>query len=71
MRQTSQAELFDHMQQSLSEARLLQVLRAMIATILALSSRKEADMGRYASSEILDCMHAYYKVTVPAMAYHP
>lgn len=30
--------------------------------ISALASRKEADMDRYASSEVLDCMQAYYKV---------
>jgi hypothetical protein len=32
--------------------------------ILALSACKEADMDRYASSEILDCMQAYYKVQI-------
>jgi hypothetical protein len=30
--------------------------------ISALASRNEADMDRYASSEVLDCMQAYYKV---------
>jgi len=30
--------------------------------VSALSSRNEADMDRYACSEILDCMEAYYKV---------
>ena len=30
--------------------------------ISALSSRNEADMDLYASSEVLDCMQAYYKV---------
>jgi hypothetical protein len=30
--------------------------------ISALSSSNEADMDRYASSELLDCMQAYYKV---------
>ena len=30
--------------------------------ISALTSRNEADMDRYASSEVLDCMQAYYKV---------
>jgi hypothetical protein len=32
--------------------------------ISALASRKEADMDRYASSEVLDCMQAYYKVRI-------
>ena len=31
----------------------------------ALTSRNEADMDRYACSEVLDCMEAYYKVSVP------
>lgn len=30
----------------------------------ALTSRTEADMDRYACSEILDCMEAYYKVSI-------
>lgn len=30
--------------------------------VLALSTRNEADMDKYACSEILDCMEAYYKV---------
>ena len=32
--------------------------------ISALTSRNEADMDRYASSEVLDCMQAYYKVGI-------
>jgi hypothetical protein len=32
--------------------------------ISALTSRNEADMDRYASSEVLDCMQAYYKVEI-------
>jgi len=32
--------------------------------ISALASRKEADMDRYASSEVLDWMQAYYKVGI-------
>jgi hypothetical protein len=32
--------------------------------ISALASRNEADMDRYASSEVLDCMQAYYKVGI-------
>lgn len=32
--------------------------------ISALTSRNEADMDRYASSELLDCMRAYYKVGI-------
>ncbi|PVH72289.1 hypothetical protein DL98DRAFT_596138 [Cadophora sp. DSE1049] len=35
--------------------------------ISAMSSRKEADMDRYASSEILDCMQAYYKVALKSV----
>ncbi|CZT51083.1 related to vacuolar sorting protein VPS1, dynamin, and related proteins [Rhynchosporium secalis] len=35
--------------------------------ISALSSRKEADMEKYASSEILDCMQAYYKVALKSV----
>jgi len=30
--------------------------------VTALSRRNETDMDRYASSEILDCMMAFYKV---------
>jgi hypothetical protein len=32
--------------------------------ISALTSRNEAEMDRYASSEVLDCMQAYYKVGI-------
>lgn len=32
--------------------------------ITALTSRNEADMDLYASSEVLDCMQAYYKVEI-------
>ncbi len=32
--------------------------------IAALSKSNEADMNRYASSELLDCMLAYYKVRI-------
>ena len=39
------------------------VKNARVPSLLsALSSRTEADMDRYACSEILDCMEAYYKV---------
>ena len=34
----------------------------MASFLSALTSRTEADMDRYACSEILDCMEAYYKV---------
>lgn len=34
----------------------------IISLIKALATRNEADMDRYASSEILDCMEAFYKV---------
>lgn len=35
----------------------------------ALASSTEADMDRYACSEILDCMEAYYKVGDPCLRY--
>lgn len=35
--------------------------------ISALTSRNEADMDRYASSEVLDCMQAYYKVGIRSL----
>lgn len=35
----------------------------MKSLLSALTSRNEADMDRYACSEILDCMEAYYKVS--------
>ena len=34
----------------------------MPSLVSALTSRTESDMDRYACSEILDCMEAYYKV---------
>ena len=37
--------------------------------VTALSQRKEADMNRYASSEILDCMLAFYKVRIMGYYY--
>jgi hypothetical protein len=35
----------------------------MSSLVEALAKRNEADMDRYACSEILDCMEAYYKVS--------
>ena len=37
--------------------------------ISALASRNEADMDRYASSEVLDCMQAYYKVRLQSLRF--
>jgi len=41
--------------------------------VAALSSRNEADMDKYAASEILLCMEAYYKVSknIPLRSYGP
>lgn len=44
------------------------VKNARIPSLLsALTSRTEADMDRYACSEILDCMEAYYKVAMKSV----
>lgn len=45
----------------------------LASLITALASRNEADMDRYASSEVLDCMLAYYKVELyfPDSLVHP
>jgi hypothetical protein len=40
--------------------------RVDIASLIrALSTKTEPDMDRFAASEALDCMEAYYKVCVP------
>ncbi|KAL9128773.1 MAG: hypothetical protein Q9217_002622 [Psora testacea] len=45
-----------------------EVKNARVSSLLsALSSRTEADMDRYACSEILDCMEAYYKVAMKSV----
>jgi len=46
---------------SLDELPLKKIKTASL--ISALTSRNEADMDLYASSEVLDCMQAYYKVS--------
>jgi hypothetical protein len=47
------------------DSQSVNVKNARMSSLLsALTSRTEADMDRYACSEILDCMEAYYKVNI-------